>query len=375
MVERRVKVFKYVHEGSGREHEWLALSETGEIGYSRRIRPGVGVERFAGRWSNVPEHIISLRKFQLRGSQSRRLHDLEFVQCPMEARCIKYLSSFLIFSFIDLLIEFWFRFWTGSSRRSLCQRRRWSKEIHFLHSWGQTLQLSDLWNPTLGLWCYHECCAQAGQAAWSNARMPMLLGEQDADQGCWCTGCCSEPNCQACRRATATKGAGSKCQACRRATKGAGSKCQACRRATKGAGSNCQACRRATKEPQKEPDTESHQKGWRRAWRRMRATVAGFCAMTPLLQCTLTCEPAFLMTFWPWASQDCLLFSSCNRLWVVHWWTDLDASFKFSLLLNRVSSLGAPPVAPLLVIIHGAKRVKKCMPAKSFKIANVLIQA
>ena len=42
MVDRRVKVFKYVHEGSGREHEWLALTETGEIGYRSQNK--------AGRW-------------------------------------------------------------------------------------------------------------------------------------------------------------------------------------------------------------------------------------------------------------------------------------------------------------------------------------
>ena len=40
MVDRRVKVFKYVHKGSGREHEWLALSETGEIGYRSQNKAG-----------------------------------------------------------------------------------------------------------------------------------------------------------------------------------------------------------------------------------------------------------------------------------------------------------------------------------------------
>jgi len=78
--------------------------------------------------------------------------------------------------------------------------------------------------------------------------------------------------------------------------------------------------------------------------------------------------------FWPWASQDCLLFSSCNRLW---WFIDgptLMPLLNLAYYWNRVSSFRAPPVPPLLVIIHGAKRVKKCMPAKSFKIANVLIQ-
>ena len=64
MVERRVKVFKYVHEGSGREHEWLALSETGEIGYRSQNKAGALVwSGLHGRWSNVPEHIISLRNF------------------------------------------------------------------------------------------------------------------------------------------------------------------------------------------------------------------------------------------------------------------------------------------------------------------------
>ena len=83
MVDRRVKVFKYVHEGSGREHEWLALSETGEIGYRSQNKAGALVwSGLHGRWSNVPEHIISLRNFSWRGSQSRRLHDLEFVPCP-----------------------------------------------------------------------------------------------------------------------------------------------------------------------------------------------------------------------------------------------------------------------------------------------------
>ena len=104
----------------------------------------------------------------------------------------------------------------------------------------------------------------------------MLLGEQDADQGCWCTGCCSEPNCQACRRATATKGAGSKCQACRRATKGAGSNCEAGEEPEKEQEANAKPAeepqkeQEATAKPAEEPqkshkkshkiDTESHQK-------------------------------------------------------------------------------------------------------------------